>query len=114
MSFRARLVRAAALAVLCVVPVAIGCSGSSSTKPNDVHSDAKVTEENYKKIKKDMTREEVEKILGKGDNKTSLKVGDTSGDGVVYTGEKHKVEVIYKDDKVLASHISDKAEPKAE
>jgi hypothetical protein len=113
MSFSGRYVRAAVLAGLCLVPAAIGCSGASTTKTEN-KTEAKVTKENYEKIKTGMTREDVEKILGKGETKTGMKIGEATGDGVEYKGEKHDVHVIYKDDKVVVSHLNDKAAPKAE
>ncbi len=98
-----RAARRLTLAVaLCVVP-AIGCQNTTTTAAK-AETSSKVTEENQKKINKDMPRKEVEDLLGtKGETKTGIKAGETSGDGVVYHGEKGNITVVYKDDKVLAS-----------
>jgi hypothetical protein len=117
MSWYARIVRGVCLCALVVTPALIGCSGKPDSKPEpkpDPKPEARVTKENFGKIKKEMSRKEVEEILGKGETRAGLKIGETSGDGVVYTGDKGKGEVIYKDDKVLASHWADKSEPKNE
>ena len=62
-----------------------------------------MTKENFEKVKKDMPKKEVEDLLGKGEVKAAIKIGETTGDGVVYTGEKGKGEVIFKDDKVVVT-----------
>ena len=46
--------------------------------------------------------------LIKGETRTGLKIDDTSGDGVVYTGDKHRIDVISKEDKVVVAHWANK------
>src|SRR5207237_467641 len=108
-----RPVHAFVLCALAFVPALVGCSGSPTTKSADKSDksdkhEAKVTKENFDKVKKDMPKKDVEDLLGKGETKAAVKIGETSGDGVVYNGEKGKGEVIFKDDKVVASQWADK------
>jgi hypothetical protein len=102
-----RAARWLTLAVALAVVPAIGCQNTTTTAAK-TETSSKVTEDNYKKIKTDMTKKEVEDILGKGETKTGIKIGDNTGDGVVYKGEKGDVQVIYKDDKVVAAHWAGK------
>jgi hypothetical protein len=70
---------------------------SSATKKE------KVTKENGERIKVDMTRAEVEAILGKGKHEAGAKIGDVSGTVTVWEGTDGAISVIFTNDKVTAT-----------
>ncbi len=63
----------------------------------------KVTKENADRIKIDMTRAEVEAILGKGKHETGARIEGFSGDVTVWEGTDGVISVIFTNDKVTAT-----------
>jgi outer membrane protein assembly factor BamE (lipoprotein component of BamABCDE complex) len=63
----------------------------------------KVTKENADRIKVNMTRAEVEAILGKGKHEAGAKIEGASGDVIIWEGTDGIISVIFTNDKVTAT-----------
>src|SRR5262249_31122247 len=68
-----------------VVVSAVGCAcGGRTTRAEEARSPAKVTRENYDRISRYMPRQEVEKVLGKGQVRPGAQIEGFAGEVEVW------------------------------
>lgn len=73
---------------------------------------ARVSQENYDKIRNDMSTEEVSRILGKPTEVSSFGVGDLSATTSKWIGETHTIVVAFANDKVkMKTYTRNDAKP---
>ena len=84
------------LSLLCVALVACG---------------PRVSQENYEKIKNDMSTEEVNSVLGQPSDVSSFGIGSLSATTARWEGKTHTITVTFANDKVKMKSYSENETP---
>lgn len=72
---------------------------------------SRVNQENYEKVRNDMTTEQVNEILGKPTEISSFGIGDLSATTAQWVGKSHTITVTFANDKVKMKSFAENSTP---